>query len=514
MPATRIAMRNIRELLRLRYECALSFERIARALEVSKGVVAKYVQLAKAAGVSWPLPPEWDDVQLEQRLCPSPSRCNEFVPPDFAWVHQERKKKGVTLLLLCEEYRAQTPGRTYLYTQFCTLYQRWVGLQKRSMRQVHRAGEKLFIDFAGPTVPIIDAATGEIRRTNIFVAVLGASNYTFACATATQGKADWLGAQVKALEFIGGVPELIVPDNARALIAQPDRYEPKANRSYQEFAAHYATALLPARPAKPRDKAKVEVGVQIVERWILARLRHRQFFGLDELNAAIAELLADLNNRPFKRLPGSRQSAFEQLDRPALKALPLTRYEFAAWRQARVNIDYHVEVDRHFYSVPHALVRRAIDVRTTDTTVECFWHGRRVASHQRSRKPGAYTTVAEHMPKAHRAHMQWSPGKLLTWAHSIGPATRGVVRYQLEHRAHPEQGYRACLGLLALARKYGEARLEAACRRALALGAPFRKSVLSILQAGLDQQSSLFTEPRSESHLPAHDNVRGPDYYQ
>ena len=383
-------MRKIRDVLRYRHSTDLSLEAIARALNISKGVVAKYLKLATAAGLGWPLPDELDDGTLERRLYQQPmARASAFTEPDYANVHQELKRKGVTLILLWEEYRAEAADAAYQYTAFCTRYRTWAGKLKRSMRQIHRAGEKLFADYAGPTMPIIDAHTGEIRPASIFVAVLGASSYTYACATPGQTQADWLAGIGRALAFIGGVPALIVPDNPRALVALANRYEPELNRATIEFAQHYSTVILPARPRKPQDKAKVEVGVQVVERWILAKLRHRQFFTVAELDAAVAELLPTLNNRPFKKLPGCRREAFEKLDAPYLRALPTTRFVLASWRHASVNIDYHVEVDGHYYSVPHALVRQKVELRITQSTIEVLARGRRVASHPKSPRKGA-----------------------------------------------------------------------------------------------------------------------------
>ncbi len=373
------------------------------------------------------------------------------------------------------------------------------------------AGERLFVDYAGPTVPVIDAAGGEICRAQIFVAVLGASNYTYACATATQTAADWVGSIIGALEFIGGVPRLIVPDQTRALIARPDRYEPAVNRLVDELCDHYDVGVLPARPAHPRDKPKVEVGVQVVERWILARLRNRHCFSLAELNGAIAELLVDLNRRAFKKLPGCRASAFDALDRRELRPLPATRMAIARFKRARVNIDYHVELDGHYYSVPHRLVRAAVELRVTGTTLEILSGNQRVALHANSSRHGARTTCAEHMPASQRAHREWTPQRLIAWGERIGAATAAVVRWQMEHRPHPEQGYRACLGLQRLARQFGAARLEAACARALSIRAPTYRSVNSILAAGLDRQQ--VAAAPAHGALPLHENVRGPDYY-
>lgn len=524
MPSQRITMRKIREVLRLRLECDLSLDAIARASSLSKGAVAKYVKAAEQAQLHWSAIAVLDDRALSERLAPPPAqpvmRVSQFTPPDYALVHQELKRKGVTLQLLWEEYQEQCPGRAWGYTSFCTHYREWVQTLKRSMRQVHHAGEKLFVDYAGHTIPITDATTGEISQAQLFVAVLGASNYTFVTATAGQTTADWIDGHVQALQYIGGSPVMIVPDNARALIADPDRYEPGAGRVYAEFAAHYGCAILPARPAHPRDKPKVEVGVQIAERWILARLRNRRFFSLVELNRAIATLLADLNARPFKKLPGCRNSAFEAIDRPALAPLPAQPFELARWKKARVSIDYHVDVDRHYYSVPHQLVGRDVEVRITASTIECFHEGKRVASHVNAAGnrlartiPGRHTTLAEHMPKSHRAHREWSPGRLLSWGESIGAQTHQVVRHLLESKPHPEMGYRACLGLMRLARSFGRERLEAACTRAVAVRAMTYKSVCNILKSGLDRVPVAREPAQAELRLSTHDNVRGPEYY-
>lgn len=506
-------MRKIRDVLRYRHSTHLSLEAIARALNISKGVVAKYLKLANDAGLGWPLPDDLDDAALQKRLFQQPTaRAPTFAEPDYAEVHQELKRKGVTLILLWEEYRQTVGDTAYQYTSFCTHYRTWAGKLKRSMRQIHRAGEKLFADYAGPTMGIIDGETGEIRPASIFVAVLGASNYTFACATPGQTQADWLTGIARALTFIGGVTELIVPDNPRALVANANRYEPELNRATVEFAAHYGTVILPARPRKPQDKAKVESGVQVVERWIMARLRHRQFFSVAELDAAVAELLPLLNERPFKKLPGCRTDAFEKFDAPYLKPLPATRFVLAEWKKAAVNIDYHVEFDGHYYSVPHALVRQEVELRITRSTIEVLSKGRRVTSHPRSNRKGSFSTIAEHMPAAHRAHAEWSPGRLINWASSVGPATGELVKRLLLEKQHPEQGYRSCLGLMRLARTAGRDRMEAACTRALAIGAHRYRSVASILEKGLDRQP--VTPPaQAELALPDHANLRGPGYY-
>jgi transposase len=504
-------MRRIREVLRLKHECVLSNGQIARAVRIAKGSVANYLAAAASAGLTYADTLALDDAALQARLQPQRPVDARFAAPDFARIHRELRRKGVTLQLLWEEYRAQSDGIPYSRSRFCERYLEFRQQLRRSMRQTHVGGEKLFVDYAGPTVPIIDAGSGEISQAHVFVAVWGASNYTYAEATAAEGKADWIAAHVNAFTFFGGVPALLVPDNARALIRDPDRYEPQANRTYEALAEHYGCAILPARPRKPQDKAKVEAGVQLVERWILARLRHWRFHSLPELNAAIRPLLDELNARPFQKLDGSRRSWFELLDRPALRPLPSTPFEYAEFKRARVSrLDYHIEFAAHYYSVPHTLVGQEVELRVTRDAIEVLFRHRRVASHVRSYQRGGYTTVADHMPASHRAHRQWTPARLLHWAASIGAATAGLVAHLLESRPHPEQGYRACLGLLALVRKYGDTRVEAACARALALGAKSRKSVASILAAGLDRQvPSQF----DDAVLPAHANVRGPEYY-
>lgn len=513
MPAPRMSMRNIKEILRLKWACGLSHRQISRALGVSVGAISGYAAQAVAAGLDWSAMEPLDEEALEQRLTGitsvSPS---ERSVPDYPMLHRELRRKGVTLQLLWEEYLVANVGRqTYRYSQFCQRYRDWAVTLKRSMRQTHRAGEKLFADFAGPTITIVDKDGGVAFHAHIFVAVLGASNYTYACAMRDETTASWIGGLVQAMEYIGGVPALLVPDNPKALIARPDRYEPVLGRIAQDFVSHYDTAMLPARPRKPQDKAKVEVGVQIVERWILARLRHHRFFSLAALNKAISKLLMDLNQRPFKKLDGTRREWFERLDQPALQALPVRRYEMATFRTCRVNIDYHIEVDGHYYSVPHRLVRQEVDVRVTRHAVEMLCGGKRVAVHVRQDRRGGYSTVAEHMPVAHRAHLEWSPGRLLSWAGSIGPGTAALVEHLLTNRPHPEMGYRACLGLLGLARTYDKTRLEAACARAVHIGALSRRSVKSILEAGLDRQPLPTTD--ALWHAPEHENVRGSEYY-
>jgi len=504
-------MKKIIEVLRLKYAARLSHEKIARACGLSKGAVGKYVSATQALGITWPLPEGVDEARLEALLFPARQPSSRLVEPDYFQMHQALKRKGVTLQLLWAEYVAVHGESGYRYSQYCHRYRQWRDRQKRSLRQVHLAGDKLFIDYCGPTVPIVNRHTGEVREAQLFVSVLGASSYTYAEATYTQSLPDWIASHQRALAFYGGVPALLVPDNLKSAVDLADRYEPGINATYAEMAAHYGTAVLPARPYKPKDKSKVEVAVQIVERWILARLRHHTFFSLAELNAAIKALLPALNERPFQGRTESRRGLFETIDQPALKPLPRDTYDYAEWRKAKPGIDYHIAVDQRFYSVPHNLIGTTLDVRLTATTVEVLHKGQRVASHARHGQ-GRYSTLTEHMPKAHRAHRDWSPGRFIDWAKSIGPCTAQVIEQQLTDRPHPEHGYRSCLGLLKLARGYSKPRLEAACQRALAIHSASYRSVASILKQGLDQQP-LQDDQTGQTELPLHTNVRGPGYY-
>ena len=511
MAAERTSMRKIRELLRLRFGAGLSYRQIGRSLGLSPSVVGNYVAAADAAGLTWPLPGSVDDDALVRALLASPSLDPTIVQPDFASIHQELKRKGVTRLLLWQEYRDAHPEHAYSYSQFCFRYQVWRAHLKLSMRQTHAAGEKLFVDFAGTPVPVV--VDGDTRQAQIFVAVLGASNYTYAEAVWSQSVVDWIGAHVRVFSFLQGVPRLIVPDNLLAGISKACRYEPDVNPSYQRLADHYGTAILPARPRRPKDKSKAEVGVQVVQRWILARLRNRQFFALAELNVAIHDLLEDLNTRPFKKLPGSRRSSFEALDRPALLPLPRTSYQYEQWAVARVGLDYHVDVDGHAYSVPSRCARERVEVRITDAIVEIFFKNVRVASHVRSRVVGGQTTLEVHRPAAHRAHAEWTPERLLAWACQIGTSTYEVVSRMLVEKPHPEHGYRACLGLRKLARRYGSERVEAASHRTLLINAPTYRSIESILKQGIDRLPLPGAGEVATVDL-VHENVRGAEYYR
>ena len=513
MKPKKVTVLRLKDILRLHHEARLSHRQIARSLGLSIGVISKYLTRARLAGIDWPLPPDTDESQLLAILQPKRNgvATQGLAEPDFAELSLELSRKGMTRQLLWEEYAERHPRNHYSYSRFTVLYRAWFKKQRISMRQTHRAGEKLFVDYAGLTLQIIDSRTGEERSAQVFVAVLGASSYTYAEATWTQRLPDWIGSHVRAFTFFGGVPEIVVPDNLKSAVSKACRYDPELNPSYAQCAAYYQTAVIPARPYKPQDKSKAEVGVQIVERWIMMRLRKLQLFSLNEANQAIRALLDDLNNRPFKQRPGSRQSQFENIDKPMLKPLPSAAYAYRHVVKARAHIDYHVSYEGHHYSVPYRLRGEEVMVHAGEQTVGVFYQGKCVAEHPRSRNASGHTTNTAHMPKAHAKHQEWTPSRFLNWAQSIGPATQRVVRYQLESRPHPEHGYRACLGILNLAKKYGKDRLEAACLRAEKIGGLHYKNLASILSTSLDK---LPLESDKPSSLPTtHGNVRGADYY-
>ena len=517
MPGKRVSMRKTREVLRLYFDLKLGQRQVARSANVSQSTVHDYLERFTAAGLSWPLPAEMPESELEARLFPADPgkgarRKAERPLPDFAHIHEELQgHKHTTRQLLWEEYRAAQPGG-YTYGRFCFLYQHWKQQRDVVLRQEHRPGEKLFVDWAGTTIPIYDPQTGEVRQASLFVAVLGASNYTYAEASENQQMVAWIGAHVRTFEFLGGCPELVVPDNTKTGVAKPCRYEPDLNPTYQEMAAHYGVGVLPARPRKPRDKAKVEVGVQIAERWIIAALRHRKFFSLGELNLAIRELLEKLNQRPFKKREGSRQSLFLEGEQQTLKSLPTERFDLSEWSKATVNIDYHIQFERSFYSVPYSLARQTVEVRATPTTIEIFHKGQRVASHLRARKSYTAMTNPEHRPASHRAHLDWPPSRMIQWAGTVGPRTAEMVEKILEAFPHPEMGYRSCLGIIRLGQRYPATRMEAAAERALLTGAVSYKSLESILRRHLDQQP--LNPPATPPPLSGHDNIRGAAYFE
>jgi len=510
MPRLRLPMRKIRDVLRLS-AAGMSKRKIAASLGVSATAAGECIRRARRAGLTWPLPDGLSDEALERRLFPPPAVTAKArrPQPDWAAIHRELRRPGVTLQLLWEEHRAVHPDG-YGYSRYVELFRAWEARLSPTMRQSHVAGERMFVDYAGTTLNVIDGSTGEAMTAQLFVAVLGASSLTYAEATWTQGLSDWIGSHTRTFAYFGGVTTMVVSDNLRSGISRACFYEPAVNRTYAEMAAHYSTTILPARPYRPRDKAKVEVGVQVTTRFIIAKLRNRQFFSLSALNVAIAELVAQINNRVSRHLGASRRALFEELERSALKPLPAEPYVFAEWKECRVGLDYHVEIEKHYYSVPHQLLRETVWARITARTIEVLHRGQRVAAHVRSSSDRKHTTVREHMPSSHRRYADWTPERLRRQAGEIGRHTSALVEIILRERTHPEQGFRACVGILRLAKTYGRERLEAACSRALEIGARSYSSVNSILKNNLDRQ-----RPATPADGPAiaHDNIRGPTYF-
>jgi transposase len=507
-----MSMRKIREALRLTHGLGMSRRLVGEATGIGKTAVGDYVRRAAVAGLSWPIPDKIDDAELERRLFPSAdaAACAARTEPDWSHIHAELKRRGVTLALLWQEYRVEH-ARGYAYSWFCERYGDWRKCVTPTMRQTHLSGEKLFVDWAGDTLPVFDPTTGEEHRAHIFVAALGASNYTYAEARLSEMLPDWIGAHVNALAAIGGVPKALVPDNLKAGVTKPSRYEPGINRTYQDLADHYGCVVLPTRVMKPRDKAKVEVAVQIVERFVLAKLRNCRFFSLAELNAAIRDCVAAINAKVMRGIGASRKELLETLDRPALGALPDAAYCYAEWKRARVAPDYHIEVAGHYYSAPSKLIREIVEARITDATVEIFHRGERVASHAVSAVRNRHSTTTEHMPSAHRRYAEWTPARMMIEAAKVGPATVALFEAIMKARPHPEQGFRSCLGIVGLARSYGTARLEAASRRGNHIGATSYGSIASILKHGLDK--AFASEPVPDAPPIRHGNIRGPGYF-
>ena len=509
-----ISMRKAREILRLKHELDLTNRQIGSILKMSHVTVGTYLRLAEEASMGWPLPAEVQEARLMELLRASakpPEEASRSLP-DMDRIYREMKRKHMTLQLLWEEYRREQP-EGYAYTQFCEYYKRFRSKLDVSLRQEYKAGEMMLVDWVGDTLPLWDPATGENGPAYLFVAVLGASNYTFARAYEDKQMASWIDAHIQAWEYFGGVTRLTILDNEKTGVTTAGRYEMDVNRTYEELTQHYGTGALPTRPREPRDKAKAESAVLNAERRILAVLRDQRFFGLVEMNSAIGRALKELNERPFQKMPGSRLTLFEQMERPALRPLPATRYELATWKKAKVNIDYHVQVDCHLYSVPYRLVNEEVEVRSTRRMVEIFHRGERVTAHPRSSLRGKATTDPMHRPPAHQEHLSWTPERLAEWArNAIGENGRQVVSRILKDQSYPERGYRSCLGLIRLARRYGPERADRACLRAVQADACSYRSVDSILKTGLDRQP--LNQTAELAGLVIHENVRGAEYYR
>lgn len=511
MSRKRTGLGKIREILRLHFECRYSDRKIGRMCGVSHPTVKRICSQILLEGLTWPLPEEIDDLTLE-RICYPPAKTysGKRPLPDWNRIWKEMQRKGTTLMLLWLQYKEEHPDG-FQYSQFCELYKRWMSHKRVTMRQRHTAGEKTFIDYSGPTLPVIDPSTGEVRNAQVFVASAGAGGLIYAEATFSQQLPDWIASHVRMFEYFGGVTEILIPDNLKSGVKKPCWYEADITKTYRDMASHYGTVVIPARVRKPRDKSLVENAVLQVERWIIAKLRDRRFFSLGELNAAISVELKAINERPFTVREGSRRSVFEELDRPLLKPLPLGPYTYAEWKEAKVHLDYHVQVDWNYYSVPYQLVGKKLDVRMTSTTVEIFNHEKRVASHMRMAGRGKFSTCSEHMPPEHASYLKMTPDKIMHWASSTGEHAAKLSRTILDRKAHPTQGYRAILGIMRLGGKYGEDRLESACGMALRMNSIRYRDVKSILERELDR--NLFNGKEEEEPI-SHGNIRGAAYYE
>jgi transposase len=511
MAQERLSMRKIKEVLRLKFERGLSQRQVAKSVGVSRSTVAAYLMRAKAAGLKWPIEQGILDSDVELLLFPiqAPSSVSR-ASIDFAYIHQELSKKHTTLALLWEEYKSDhTDG--YQYSQFCHHYGQWSKTLNVSMRQIHRAGEKGFVDYCDG-LSIVDPKTGELISTQLFVMVLGASNYTFAEATLTQELSNWVGSHQRAFDYFEGVPEILVPDNLKSGVKKPCYYEPDINPTYHDLAVHYGSCVIPAHVRKPKHKAKAEGGVLLAQRWILAFLRNRIFYSLADLNKAIGVLLEKLNSKKMQKLKKSRCELFLEIEKPALKPLPQNPYVFAQWKKARVNIDYCIEIGEHYYSTPYQLIHQQVDVRMTATTVEAFFKGKRVASHRRSYRKYQFTILKEHMPKAHQKYLEWTPSRIIGWAKKLGPDIGLFVESLIKSKPHPEMGYRAGLGVIRLEKKYSKERLNAACKKASLIQAYSLKSIKAILKSGAENEPP--STPMFFKGFERHENIRGSKYYQ
>jgi len=511
MPQERLTLRKIKEVMRLKYEAGLSNRAIAGACKVSNSTVGEYLRRAQSAGVGWPLN-EIGEEELYGKMFPEKQIAN-LKPnpemPDWGEVQKEKRRKGVTLQLLWQEYKEKYP-HGYQYSQYCYHYQQWKKRQiEPAFRFEHNGGEQMQVDYTGVKIPITDPQTGEIRKASVFVAILPASNYIYAEAHLSANQCNWNNAHVRALEFFGGVVKIVVPDNLRTGVSKPNYYEPDINPAYQELAEHYQFAVLPARVKKPKDKGPVENGVQNVERWIIAPLRKRQFFSVFEVNTAMKDLLEKLNNKPMKAIGKSRREEFEEIDQPNLRPLPVRRYEYAERKTAKVNLDYHIEFEKHFYSVPYTLIHQKVEIRVTERMVEIFSKGVSVANHPRSFKQGRYSTIREHMPSNHKFMNNLNADRFIQWANAIGPQTTQLVKATLKSRAYPEQTYRTCMGILGLSKKHPYPLMEKACQTALEAKVFSYRAIKQELTF-LQKQEPL---PMLET-LPSHENIRGAAYYQ
>lgn len=503
-----LTLRKIKEILRMKWALGLSDRQVAASLKIAHSTVGEYLKRAAQAGLDWKQAQELEEAELKARLFPpKPPGARRRPEPDWEEIAKELKQKGVTRMLLWQEYLEEHPDG-YGYSQFCERFRRWSGEREAPvMRKLKKAGEEVEVDYAGLTMPIIDPHTGEITQAEIFVGVLGASGLIYTEAHSSQSLPNWVRAHVRMFEFFGGVPRIIRPDNLKAGVTKPNFYEPDLNPTYHELSAHYGTAVIPTRVAKPRDKGLGENAVQQVERWVLAPLRKQRFFSVDELNQALRPHLAWLNDRQLTGQAQSRRELFEQIEKDALQPLPDYRFEYLEVKQAKVHIDYHVNFKKHQYSVPHQYTRKTVLIRASERLVEIYHQDKRIACHLRNDRPG-YSTEKEHMPANHRWVQEWSPERFTRWASQVGSQTERLIQTVLASRRHPEQAYRACLGILKLAKTFSPKLLEAACGLALESDVTSYKAVKRILDTKKD-----VLEASSPSEPIAHEHIRGQNYY-
>jgi transposase len=508
-------MRQIREMLRCHFDHGLSRETIARALGIAKGSVTNVFQRFQAAGLCWPLEPDVSDADLEARLYPPVARALTSVCPDAQAIEQELRRPHVTMELLWREYHAAHPDGMSR-ASFYRYYQAHRPVEP-TMTMIHKAGDKLFVDYSGDGLAYVNRQTGEMIGQALFVCCLGASGFCYAESTPSQRADDFVQSHVRAFDYFGGVPAATVPDNLKSGVKRSDRYEPTIGPLYAKLAEHYGFVVLPARVRKPQDKALVENTVLNIQRYILGRLRDHTFFSPVEINTAIWALLEQFNDEPMKGYGGmSRRQRFLQIDQPALRALPRERFLLTAVQtDLRVARNYHVLYDKHHYSVPHALVGQLVDVYLVGGLVEFYHQGAHIARHKKQSANYGYSTTAEHMPPHHRFVQGWSPDYFLGKGSLIGPQTTEVFRQIFARYKHPEQAYKSCLGVLALATHYTPERLEAASTRALHYQSPTYRTLKAILQQSLDQQPLTGASDQQALALPfTHEHVRGPEYYQ
>lgn len=509
MPAKRLSMRKIKEILRLHFELNLSERIISTSLGCSRSAVGDYIKKSITAKITWKDIKDLPDEQVESFLFSKNISRKKAAELPMEEIHLELKKKYVTKELLWHEYKNKINWQGS-YSLFCMRYRDWSRGRNIYMRQQHNYGEKLFIDYAGPTVKIYDLNTNSSKDAQIFVCALGGSNYTYAEASWSQNSENFISSHIRAFEYFGGVAKILVPDNLKSAVDIPSKYESEINKSYLKLAEHYNCVVIPARVRKPKDKAKVESAVLLVERWILACIRDKKYYSLSTLNEDISILLEKLNSKKFKKLPGSRKSIFTEYEKPALIPLPKTEFEHSNFKLTRVGLHYHIEYDKNYYSVPYTYARKEVEIRVTLNTIEVLYRNARIASHIRQYSVNKWSTQLEHMPRSHKEVVEWTPEKIVNCAKSIGEYTSNIIEKILHSKEHPQQGFNSAFGIIRLKEKYGEERLEACCYRAYKYNIISYRQINNLLKNGCDKIP--FVEEEI-SKIIQHENIRGTEYF-